>query len=581
MQATRQNNKLSASLGSSWRTVRGLTLVPDFLPPTLPSKDFLVDLANFPSQCSNDEASTRFSAFLFAKAIPKDQDPDQLLGAYAEKLSLPPLETPQFKSALSNYLIPTFRRGWDRNYGHEVASGILSNGKTVEGIECSDWDLPSEQFRSYCLGDLTLPGEVHSSVKRHKAIAIFDSGKYRLVTLGSKWLHLLAPLHRLIYSVLTRKGTVLRGTPLPSTFQAFPRSADPICSGDYEASTDNLSSAHALHILQVLQQTSTHVPPQIWRLAFASLTGFVKYETKDGKIHSFDQRTGQLMGNYLSFPLLCISNISTIFLSLGSERAWRMIGEKRLVVNGDDIVYQACLAEIEKWKKSLPLSGFVVNESKTGVHRQLFTLNSKLFRSGRKRVRKIWHLIPKGVFKKVDVTKHVDVMAAHAAIVRENVKGAPQKVWARTVRALASVKKKAIRTTSIKRLAGASMREYEAWPRDWKVAERIKSWDVLYNPLRERVSGGVRIRGIRKEVASDEQVRNSPYVCADARFGKVDRESVIESNDRDITGRDWADAWFFLYQKIPDYRRANEELVWIRDDDAVQEVELTFVKFEQ
>jgi len=579
MQATRQT-KLHASLDSSWRTVRGLTLKPDFLPRSLPSKDFLVDLAQFPGQCSNEEASTRFSAFLFAKAIPKDQDPDQLLGAYAEKLSQPPLDNPRFKSALSNYLIPTFRRGWDHNYEHEVMSGILSNGKTVEGIECSDWDLPPEHFRSMCLGDLNLPTCAFSAAKNHKAIAIFDSGKYRLVTLGSKWLHLLAPLHRMIYSVLTSKGTVLRGSPLPSTFSAFPTSSDPICSGDYEASTDNLSSAHGRHILKMLEQTSTHVPHQIWQLAYASLTGRVVYSTKAGKIHSFDQNTGQLMGNYLSFPLLCISNVSTLFLAFGSARAWRMVWEKRVVVNGDDIVFQASLGDVKEWKTQLPNSGFVMNESKTGLHRQLFTLNSKLFRVGRKRVRKIWHLIPKGIFKKVDVTKHVDVMSAHASIVRENTRGAPQKVWARVTRALASVKKKAIWTTSIKRLAGDSMREYHAWPREWKIAERIKSWDVVFNPLREKVAGGVRIRGIRKETATKAQLENSPFVCANARFGRVHREKVIDTNDRYITRRDWDDALFFLYQKIPDYRRVNEELVWIGEFEAVQELELTFVKFE-
>jgi hypothetical protein len=257
-----------------------------------------------------------------------------------------------------------------------------------------------------------------------------------------------------------------------------------------------------------------------------------------------------------------------------------MVWEKRVVVNGDDIVFQASLGDVKEWKTQLPNSGFVMNESKTGLHRQLFTLNSKLFRVGRKRVRKVWHLIPKGIFKKVDMTKHVDVMSAHASIVRENTRGAPQRVWARVTRALASVKKKAVWTTSIKRLAGDSMREYEAWPRDWKIAERIKSWDVVFNPLREKVSGGVRIRGIRKETATRAQVENSPFICANARFGRVHREKVVESNDRRITGRDWADAVFFLYQKIPDYRRVSEELVWIGEFEAVQELELTFVKFE-
>jgi len=266
------------------------------------------------------------------------------------------------------------------------------------------------------------------------------------------------------------------------------------------------------------------------------------------------------MGNYLSFPLLCISNIATMFLSFGSEEAWRLIRGRLVVVNGDDIVFKS--SRSEEWKAALPLSGFVVNNTKTSVHPDLFTLNSKLFRVGKKRVRKIWHLIPKGVFKRTNTEKESDWMAAHAAVVRENVKGMCHKTKARTIRALMSVKKTSYKKTSVKRMAASSYFEYQCWPKEMKVAERIKAWECAFSPLKEKVKGE-RLERISRKDATDEEIRQSPYVAALARFNKCLREVVVESNDRDITKWDWDGATFFMYQKDPSYARREEEWIWV------------------
>jgi len=564
MQTTRQKSRNLQKLGTSWRTIRGLTCLPSFLPPSLPPKSSLVDYAQFPDVCSTEEASTRFSAFLFAKLIPKEQSPDELLHGYAHKLSRPPLNNTEYTSALDNYLLPTFRSGWDKGYEGEVTRGILSNGKTVEGIHASEWDLDVADFRSMCLGTSPLPPVPRSDIKLHTALAIPDSGKLRLVTLGSKIQHLLAPLHRLIYGILTRKGTTLRGPPLPSTFSSFPSSSDPLCSGDYEASTDNLSSSHARHLLLTLRSRSRFIPPQIWDLALASLQGTVTYQTSDGTSHCFEQTTGQLMGNYLSFPLLCISNIATLFLAFGSEEAWRMVNNRLVVVNGDDIVFKASRPKIALWRSRLPMSGFVINDIKTSVHSTLFTLNSKLFRCGGRRVRKVWHLVPKGLFSKTDITKHRDVMAAHAAIVRENVRGIPGKLRVRTSRALASIKKQAYERSSVKTLAGIEEREYLSWPQRWKVAERLVAWEVNHVPLKER-HDGARLEKIERVWATEEEIAESPIVAAEARFNLLSRPKVVESNDRYISAWDWEQAHFFCFQKWPRYEKRREEWVWLRE----------------
>jgi hypothetical protein len=556
-----QTSSISA-VDRSWRILRGLTPCPSFLPPVTPPKSTIVDYAQFPAGCSDDEASTRFSAFLFAKTITSPQDPGELLHAYAKKLSLPPLSTPEFRSALSNYLLPTFRYGWDKYYEHQVKMSVLSSGKTVEGIKACEWDLPYSDFHSFCMGLQEIPAEAFKSVKEHKLVAVADSGKYRLVTLGSKWMHLLAPLHRLIYSRLTSKGTTLRGSPLPSTFSDFPFSSDPIISGDYEASTDNLSSAHALHILRDLRSRSKSIPSAIWDLAEESLTGWLTYVV-NGVTYRSPQETGQLMGNYLSFPLLCISNISTLFLAFGCEEAWRLINKRLVVVNGDDIVFRS--SGYEKWKECLPLSGFIMNPRKTGIHHRLFTLNSKLFKCMSTRVKKLWHLIPKGVFKKIDITKKADDMLAHAAVVRENVRGIPGKMYEKTVRALVSVKKECVRRTGVKDLAGLSEKEYRSWPKKWKLYERIKAYESMTIPKKEKMEGN-KVWKISWDLATVQERKDSKYVAAQSRFNLSLRETVAETNDRRVGGYDLRMALDFLCQKLPNYKKREEEsVVWVTD----------------
>jgi len=283
------------------------------------------------------------------------------------------------------------------------------------------------------------------------------------------------------------------------------------------------------------------------------------------------------MGNYLSFPLLCISNISTLFCGLGSEVAWGLIRKRLVVVNGDDLVFKASRSQIEQWRRFLKFSGFVMNESKTSVHSRLFTLNSKCFSCGKKRVRKVWHLVPKGVFKKTDTSKHSDMMAAHAAVVRENVRGCPGNEKGRVTRALASVKKSAYKFTSVKTLCAVEEAEYRRWPGQWKLAERIKEWERRYSPLKESFEG-VKLMKVRREDATAQQIAESPYVAARARFSFSMRERVKESNDRRLSPWDVGKALDFLCQAYPDYRKGREDFVWV-DEPPGEGRDLEFIKF--
>jgi hypothetical protein len=533
-------------------------------------------MAHFSRSATTAEASSRFSAFLFAKLLPKKQYADKMCREWQSKMASPPLEDPQYKRALTNLIIPYFRRGWDCEYAHAVKTTSLPKKSCVELEFTSDWDLSYESFVKMGLGDLRVPDAAFLDIKERELRAVPDSGKLRLITIASKWQHLLAAVHKVIYDVLTKRkfgvakmSPVLRGEAVPSAFECFPFAEDTeLVSGDYEASTDNLSSAHALHILRELRRTSTFIPGQIWDLAEASLTGWVSYTDRHGKVTRTVQATGQLMGNFLSFPLLCISNLATLFVAFGSNYAWEMIYSGLVKVNGDDIVWCARPGAYEKWIHALPRSGFVINPTKTSRHNKFFTLNSKLFKRGTVNVKKVWHLVPKGIFKPLDTSSNADFMAAHEAAVQVNLQCCPGNRQYTVGRALRCVKINAWRQTSVKNLAGRHDRAFQGFPRVWKNVERICAFELMRNPLKERFKEPLRgVRRISVTQATEEQLLAAPYVAASIAFNAEVRRTEKVTNDRFLSWREHERCLDWLYMANPDYRVGKErEEVWVRWD---------------
>jgi hypothetical protein len=85
------------------------------------------------------------------------------------------------------------------------------------------------------------------------------------------------------------------------------------------------------------------------------------------------------MGNLLSFPLLCVTN----YLAFR-----RVVGHNAPVkVNGDDIVFRATRETADRWMQEVSRAGLTLSRGKTSVDPVYFSLNSRLFRSGFKKVR--------------------------------------------------------------------------------------------------------------------------------------------------------------------------------------------------
>jgi hypothetical protein len=94
-----------------------------------------------------------------------------------------------------------------------------------------------------------------------------------------------------------------------------------------------------------------------------------------------EQLRGQLMGNLLSFPLLCLYNFC----------AFKYFVRRKvpLKINGDDIVFKATDHEYACWKDGLEKVGLRLSAGKTFVHRRFFSINSTYFWAHAKRVEEL------------------------------------------------------------------------------------------------------------------------------------------------------------------------------------------------
>lgn len=205
-------------------------------------------------------------------------------------------------------------------------------------------------------------------------------GKARGVTVASPDLSYLAPLHKTLYDHLAQLPWLLRGEAKPGRFSSFvQKEGEVFVSGDYESASDNLRVEVAMAIVDTLQSMAPRIPSSVWEAARAFLHCRIKYPDLGVPMQS----EGQLMGNLLCFPLLCLQNYI----------AFRWVFPERIPVkiNGDDIVFRTTRARYEVWAEFVSSVGLVLSRGKTLVSAKFFSLNSSFFWA---RTNKMPRLIP-------------------------------------------------------------------------------------------------------------------------------------------------------------------------------------------
>lgn len=327
-----------------------------------------IEEGGFQSRKSFSEAASRF---LFRKVLPSSAD--NPVPSYLQKLGTEKPSNPDFMDFCKQKIPELFKRGWDKNYKDfalRATVGIKASfstkrsegGARAEILET----LGHEEFLSAVLGE-----RFHELPPQRKVVVIDDSGKKRIVTVASALQSALLPLHLCMYSHLSKKEWLLRGDAKPSAFTDFTLTRGEVfISGDYEAATDNFVQAHSACILDAVLETADFIPPSIKVMAASSLTSILypKYGA------AVVQRSGQLMGNFLSFPLLCLMNFLAFKYAIPRKVPVR--------INGDDIVFRARKHECEVWRRTVSDSGLVLSPGKTLEHHCFFSVNSTFFQAG-------------------------------------------------------------------------------------------------------------------------------------------------------------------------------------------------------
>ncbi|QKI79931.1 RNA-dependent RNA polymerase [Erysiphe necator associated ourmia-like virus 101] len=321
--------------------------------------------------------SVSFSLFLYRKTIPSPQ-PD--IRSYIDKMSTPAPPCDQNILSFCKDWIRSNMRGWDRGYYERTTSCVLpatacaefgrSSGGSLRKHASDRWDYDS--YVGYCtLSEKSSRQSCDGSLLGSRVAIVNSGGKWRSISCPPLVDNSLRPLHRQMYDSLSRFDWLLRGDAKASRFKNFHRvEGEVFVSGDYESATDNLNREFQLELLSTLLDMCREVPQGIREHAIESFSGGRLFA--DG-VEGY-QRRGQMMGQLLSFPLLCLVNYLTFLYYCGPNVPVR--------INGDDIVFRATPEVCDRWMSGVSSAGLTLSRGKTLVHRRYFSLNSTIFSAG-------------------------------------------------------------------------------------------------------------------------------------------------------------------------------------------------------
>lgn len=318
-----------------------------------------------------ERCSISGSLFLARKVLPSPPDPAQA-EKHARLMGSPAPHPPDgYLEFVDREIDKLFVDRWDRGYTSRVyshtptSSSCLQSSRKNGGFKAWAHRQGPDWFRDVCLGESSLP-----SGNRVRYTVVRTAGKNRGVTVADGHHHILGPLHRTLYDYLSQFGWLLRGEARGKKFRSFAqRKGEVFVSGDYESATDNLSLAVTVRILSRILSHARDIPASVRDFALRSLIAEIEYRDLGGRV--VHQQRGQLMGNFLSFPLLCLHN----YLAF----RWSVPRDVPLRINGDDIVFRCRPEELERWRENVGAAGLTLSSGKTMVDGRLFSLNSAFF----------------------------------------------------------------------------------------------------------------------------------------------------------------------------------------------------------
>jgi hypothetical protein len=229
-----------------------------------------------------------------------------------------------------------------------------------------------------------------------KVSAILEPLKVRLITKGNTLRYWLSrDYQKQLWEYLqTFPQFVLTGRPLmASDLHSLIEREEKLglnftdwVSGDYAAATDSLDLRHTKAAFEAsLRMGLFTLPPKYQEVLRSVLyEQDIHYPEKLSKSHEglgpAKQRTGQLMGSTLSFPILCAVNMCAYWAALEEHTGLDIDPEDLpVLVNGDDILFRCDQRLYGIWLRKVKEVGFELSLGKNYVHKEYLTVNSQLF----------------------------------------------------------------------------------------------------------------------------------------------------------------------------------------------------------
>jgi hypothetical protein len=299
----------------------------------------------------------------------------KLEDVFLERASRPFVPSKEYLMHCVRTVRRLFQPGWDNGYEKSVASNSppLTSCVGSKRAELGAFGIiRKSELDQYSLGER--PIVAYDCDLQ----TIVSAGKARvLVKTPASW-NALRPLHQSIYDHLSREDWLLRGKPSLKRIGKLMKGMkkdEMLISGDYESATDLLSIEVAETLLSEMKRSSRFVPSLVWEGAVKSLRPFIN--AKSGR---YEVKRGQMMGSLLSFPLLCLQNYcATTYI----------LGDRPMLINGDDLATRGTKKEYEKWLAELPKLGLVPSVAKCGFRRSVITINSEYFQLIHRRAARI------------------------------------------------------------------------------------------------------------------------------------------------------------------------------------------------
>jgi len=242
-------------------------------------------------------------------------------------LSQPPPSSPEYLAHVRRVATQVFRPGWDRRYNDFVGRHVPNSTSRFPKKSRADhlWAGRRSEFFNACTRECEIGTTFFARYKE-----VQSAGKKRPLLIYDESIDLLGPIHCMIYDHLRKTDWLLCGPPTEERMRSVLVN-EYQTSVDLVAATDGLRHDVALTLLDSLFFTSVKIPRTLRSLAKGSLSPV--FEGEDGELKRV--RQGQMMGAYLSFPLLCLQSYCA------ATWAARDCEGARFVVNGDDCVISA------------------------------------------------------------------------------------------------------------------------------------------------------------------------------------------------------------------------------------------------